>query len=60
MKLGEGEHRDELGRFYSYYGEEELTDLLGVLGYTVLSTRRGNGKGLAGAEETFVVVTAHA
>ncbi|MFY1707587.1 class I SAM-dependent methyltransferase [Tritonibacter scottomollicae] len=60
MKLGEGEGRDTLGRFYSYYSEEELTGLLGTAGYTVLSTRRGNGKGLAGAAETFVVVTAHA
>ncbi|TNJ41151.1 class I SAM-dependent methyltransferase [Phaeobacter sp. B1627] len=59
MKLGEGEGRDELGRFYAYYSEEELRDLLGVLGYTVLGARRGNGKGLAGAEETFVVLTAH-
>ncbi|KUP94129.1 class I SAM-dependent methyltransferase [Tritonibacter horizontis] len=60
MKLGEGERRDELGRFYAYYSEEELTALLGVLGFTVLSARRGNGKGLAGADETFVVLTAHA
>ncbi len=60
MKVGEGEHRDRLGRFYSYYTEEELCDILGVLGYTVVSTRRGTGTGLAGAEEAFVVVTAHA
>ncbi|OIQ28641.1 MAG: SAM-dependent methyltransferase [Alphaproteobacteria bacterium MedPE-SWcel] len=59
MKLGEGEGRDDLGRFYAYYSEEELRDLLDVLGYTVISARRGNGKGLAGAEETFVVLTAH-
>ncbi|NIZ15598.1 trans-aconitate 2-methyltransferase [Phaeobacter sp. HF9A] len=60
MKLGEGEGRDELGRFYSYYRTEELQDILGVLGFTVLHTRFGDGKGLAGAEESFVVVTAHA
>lgn len=60
MKLGTGEGRDALGRFFSYYNEEELRDILGVTGFTVLSARRGNGKGLAGAEETFVVLTAHA
>lgn len=60
MKLGAGERRDHLGRFYAYYSEAELRGMLKNAGFTVLSARRGNGKGLAGAEETFVVLTGHA
>lgn len=59
MKLGSGEGRDSLRRFYAYYGEEELRQLLTDAGFTVFRSRKGNGKGLAGAEETFVVMTAH-
>ena len=59
MKLGSGEARDSLGRFYAYYGEDELRQLLTDVGFTVLRSRRGNGEGLAGGEETFVVMTAH-
>lgn len=59
MKLGEGEGRDTLGRFYSYYSEKELRTHLAEAGFTVLRSRCGNGHGLAGAEETFVVLTAH-
>ena len=60
MKLGTGEARDRLGRFYTYYAEDELRARLTEAGFTVLSARRGNGAGLAGAEETFVTLTAHA
>ncbi len=60
MKLGEGEDRDALGRFYSYYHEDELRGILGVMGFTVEHSRFGEGKGLAGVEEGFVVLTAHA
>ncbi|NIZ62500.1 SAM-dependent methyltransferase [Sedimentitalea sp. CY04] len=59
MKIGTGEHRDHLGRFYAYYGEQELRDLLTDAGFTVTRTRLGNGKGLAGSDDTFVVMTAH-
>lgn len=60
MKLGEGEGRDELGRFYAYYSEEELCGKLKAAGFTVLNSRRGEGEGLAGAVQKFVVLTAHA
>ncbi|MDE4132932.1 class I SAM-dependent methyltransferase [Phaeobacter sp. QD34_3] len=59
MKLGDGEARDSLGRFYAYYGEDELRQLLTKAGFTVSRSRKGNGEGLAGGEETFVVMTAH-
>lgn len=60
MKLGDGEARDSLGRFYAYYSEDALLALLQAAGFSVVKTRCGNGKGLAGQDETFVVVTAHA
>ncbi|WIY26483.1 class I SAM-dependent DNA methyltransferase [Parasedimentitalea psychrophila] len=59
MKLGSGEHRDSLGRFYAYYREDELRALLTEAGFTVTRSRVGNGKGLAGSDDTFVVMTAH-
>lgn len=59
MKLGESEGRDKLGRFYAYYDEPELLEMLTTAGFTVTRTRRGNGKGLAGGNETFLIVTAH-
>lgn len=60
MKLGENEGRDELGRFYAYYSEDELREKLEAAGFTVLGSRRGTGKGLAGTDADFVVLTAHA
>lgn len=60
MKLGQGEGRDSLGRFYAYYSEDELRRLLVTAGFTVTGSRCGNGKGLAGGEETYVMVAAHA
>ncbi|PJE35903.1 SAM-dependent methyltransferase [Pseudooceanicola lipolyticus] len=60
MKLGSGAARDSLGRFYTYYGEDELRRLLAKAGFTVTASRRSNGAGLAGKPETFVTLTAHA
>ncbi|MCT4554452.1 MAG: class I SAM-dependent methyltransferase [Pelagimonas sp.] len=60
MKLGNGEGRDSLGRFYAYYSEEDLVQALRDLDMTVTQIRRGNGKGLAGGVETFIVLVAHA
>ncbi|WP_270731952.1 class I SAM-dependent DNA methyltransferase [Shimia sp. Alg240-R146] len=59
MKLGNGEARDHLGRFYSYYQPEELTNLLETAGFTVTRKRTGSGVGLAGTDDTFVILTAH-
>ncbi|MFY0662727.1 MAG: class I SAM-dependent methyltransferase [Shimia sp.] len=58
-KLGEGEQRDHLGRFYSYYTEDELTGLLQDAGFTVVRKRTGSAVGLAGSDDTFVILTAH-
>ena len=59
MKLGDSEGRDKLGRFYAYYSEDELKNLLQNAGFTVTLSRRGNGQGLAGGMETYVILTAH-
>lgn len=59
MKIGTGESRDPLGRFYSYYGAEELIGLLQTAGFTVTRKRQGNAKGLAGSDDTYVILTAH-
>ena len=58
MKLGSGESRDHLGRFYAYYSEEDLIERVTHAGFDVLSTRRGHGEGLAGKPDTFVVLIA--
>lgn len=60
MKLGEGEARDDIGRFYAYYSEEELTGLLVDAGFTPVATEHGSDKGLAGNVDPWIVVRAHA
>ena len=58
MKLGEGESRDALGRFYTYYGEDELLTYLTDAGLTVLRQVRGQGKGLSGEASPWLWVQA--
>jgi hypothetical protein len=48
MKLGEGEARDRLGRFYSYVTREGLETMVTDAGLTVVDVEEGEGKGLAG------------
>ena len=60
MKLGSGEARDRLGRFYTYYGEEELAGLLAAAGFTLLTRRRADSEGFAGGSDAFLVLTARA
>ena len=59
MKLGAGEGRDALGRFYSYYSEAELRTALEGLGLTVSDVTTGTGAGLAGTTDPFILITAH-
>ena len=58
LKLGEGEHRDKLGRFYAYYEEPELRDLLHGAGFTGVDATTGEGAGLAGTVDRFILLTA--
>ena len=59
MKLGAGEGRDALGRFYSYYSEAELRTALESIGLTVSDVTTGTGAGLAGTTDPFILITAH-
>lgn len=59
LKVGEvEERRDRLGRFYSYYSEDELNILLKAQGFEILATNLGSGVGLAGAKEPWIVILA--
>ena len=48
MKLGCGTERDTIGRFYSYYSEDELVTYLDNIDVTIVSRYSGQSKGLAG------------
>ena len=58
MKLGEGEHRDSIGRFYSYYSEGELTAAVTEAGMMVVWTEQGAEPGLSGEVSPFMVLVA--
>lgn len=58
MKTGEGEHRDALGRFYTYYTLDELRSHLTATGFEVIDQVEGKGKGLAGTIDPWVEMLA--
>lgn len=60
LKTGSGEKRDTLGRFYTYYGQDDLIGLLTEAGFTPDTIHTGEEAGLAGPVEPWIVVTAHA
>lgn len=60
LKTGEGEKRDALGRFYAYYTDAELTDLLKAAGFTVKSRNFGADEGLDGTVAPWIIVLAEA
>lgn len=57
MKIGKGEGRDRLGRFYTYYETTELTKILKMAGFEIINTHEGESAGLAGSVEPFVLIT---
>ncbi len=59
LKEGQGEARDRLGRFYSYYTEPELRRLLADVGLRVDAVARGSGTGLDGTSSPWLSVLAH-
>ena len=59
VKAGTGERRDDLGRYYSYYTQEELTTLLQAAGFKVAKIATGRGKGLDGAMADWISVTSY-
>lgn len=60
LKEGTGESRDRLGRFYSYYTVDELNQLLSAAGFTVTTCTTQRGRGLAGTNDTGILMRAHA
>ncbi len=59
MKTGTGARRDALGRLYTYYGIEELQDLLRAADLTPFEHATGASVGLDGTLADWVVIRAH-
>lgn len=60
LKIGTGELRDEIGRFYTYYSRDEIVDLLTAAGFTVIGEEFGDGIGLDGQMWPWIVLDTHA
>ncbi|WP_238704967.1 class I SAM-dependent methyltransferase [Parasedimentitalea marina] len=60
MKLGSGQGPDRIGRFYTYYSQEELEDHMTQAGFTITDRTLGNGVGLDGKPSDWIAVTSHA
>ena len=58
LKQGGGEQRDDFGRFYAYYQEDELTGLLHAAGLTPFATERDKTAGMSGRIEPCLHITA--
>ena len=58
LKTGLGEKRDRLGRFYSYFSEPELRELLAPHSFDILSVRHSEGTGLDGSVAPFMILKA--
>lgn len=59
LKLGTGEHRDHLDRYYTYFTRPEIEATLTKAGFTLGQVTTGMGTGLAGSYEGFILVLAH-
>lgn len=55
MKRGTGTARDTIGRFFSYWEPEDLDRMTRAAGLTPFRTRLGEGNGLDGRIEPFVI-----
>ncbi|MCP5036738.1 MAG: class I SAM-dependent methyltransferase [Rhodobacteraceae bacterium] len=58
MKLGRDEGTDRLGRFYTYYSEEELENQLRDAGFAISERLHGEDQGMAGNIEPWLTVLA--
>lgn len=59
LKIGNGEKRDELGRFYAYYEKTELVSLIEKAGFAIDEVISGADKGLAGDVSEWVGLLCH-
>ncbi|WP_331252145.1 class I SAM-dependent methyltransferase [Ruegeria lacuscaerulensis] len=60
LKLGTGEHRDDLDRYYTYFSQTEIEEAMTKSGFTIDRITTGVGAGLAGSYDGFILVLAHA
>lgn len=60
MKLGQGEKRDKLGRFYAYYSQSELENHLENAGFTPADFVLRTSLGLSGEPTPSLMINAHA
>lgn len=60
LKLGTGEHRDHLDRYYTYFSRSEIEAGLSEAGFSIDRVTTGMGRGLAGSYDGFILVLAHA
>ncbi|MGB1528218.1 MAG: hypothetical protein ACPG9H_04100, partial [Candidatus Puniceispirillaceae bacterium] len=58
VKLGKGQERDELGRFYTYFNHDELEEILGQSGFEIVDKFTGKSKGMAGKLEKWIGILA--
>jgi len=58
LKTGDHEARDAAGRFYAYFGEEELRRHLAAAGFRILDVETDSVTGLLGAPEPCIHITA--
>ena len=58
LKLGQGAERDGIGRFYTYYTQSELADLLTQAGFQIAFERQDTGVGMAGTNDPFIIIRA--
>ncbi|MEM6891975.1 MAG: class I SAM-dependent methyltransferase [Pseudomonadota bacterium] len=58
MKTGSGEQRDQLGRFYAYYEESELIELLEGVGLRAVRKSTGAEEGLDGTVAPWITILA--
>lgn len=58
LKIGEGEHRDRMDRFYTYYSETELEQLLSAAGFAIFESGFGEEVGFEGQPQPFIALQA--
>lgn len=58
LKLGSGEQRDSLGRFYTYYHDAEISGLMEAAGFVIDSREFGAEKGLDGVLAPWITLLA--
>ena len=58
LKTGTGSARDKIGRLYTFYSEQELSDLMTAAGFSILDTSHGEDAGLAGDVEPWIALLA--